>query len=75
MARMAGLARTAFEGFETVNLEVNGTVLWVRYRRHPDARAPAVLLLHGFPQTGFIWHRMAACLAANYSVVCPDLRG
>ncbi|SNQ50079.1 Pimeloyl-ACP methyl ester carboxylesterase [Frankia canadensis] len=34
-----------------------------------------VLLLHGFPQTHLAWRHVAADLAANHLVVCPDLRG
>jgi haloacetate dehalogenase len=36
---------------------------------------PAVLLLHGFPQTHAMWHRVAPRLAAAHTVVAPDLRG
>jgi haloacetate dehalogenase len=36
---------------------------------------PPVLLLHGWPQTGQIWHKVAPRLAERYTVVCPDLRG
>lgn len=36
---------------------------------------PALLMLHGFPQTKAIWHRVAPELAKNYSVVVADLRG
>ncbi|CRG84627.1 hypothetical protein PISL3812_01886 [Talaromyces islandicus] len=36
---------------------------------------PAVLLLHGFPQTHHIWHRIADDLAQSYFVVAMDLRG
>ena len=38
-------------------------------------RGPALLLLHGHPQTHAIWHRVAAELAERYTVVAPDLRG
>ncbi|MFF5052980.1 alpha/beta fold hydrolase [Micromonospora sp. NPDC000663] len=36
---------------------------------------PPVVLLHGFPQTHLIWRHVAADLAADHTVVCPDLRG
>jgi haloacetate dehalogenase len=36
---------------------------------------PAVVLLHGFPQTHLIWRHVAADLAKDYTVICPDLRG
>jgi haloacetate dehalogenase len=36
---------------------------------------PPLLLLHGYPQTHAIWHKVAQQLARSYSVVCADLRG
>lgn len=36
---------------------------------------PPLLLLHGYPQTHAMWHRVAPALARRYTVVCPDLRG
>src|SRR6201996_1354150 len=34
-----------------------------------------VVLLHGFPQTHLMWRHVAAALAAEHTVICPDLRG
>ena len=56
------------------------------YRRVPVAdgvslnvavggRGPVVVLLHGFPQTHLMWRHVAADLAADHIVICPDLRG
>ena len=36
---------------------------------------PPVLLLHGYPQTHAMWHKVAPSLARDYTVVCADLRG
>ncbi|MBO0924685.1 alpha/beta hydrolase [Cellulomonas sp. zg-ZUI199] len=36
---------------------------------------PAVVLLHGFPQTHVMWRHVAADLARDHTVICPDLRG
>ncbi|WP_163542346.1 alpha/beta fold hydrolase [Occultella kanbiaonis] len=36
---------------------------------------PPVVLLHGFPQTRLMWARVAAELATDHTVICPDLRG
>jgi haloacetate dehalogenase len=36
---------------------------------------PPLLLLHGFPQTHAMWHRVAPALTASHTVVCADLRG
>src|ERR1700730_3914835 len=34
-----------------------------------------VVLLHGFPQTHLMWRHVAATLAADHTVICPDPRG
>ncbi len=36
---------------------------------------PPLLLLHGYPQTHVMWHRVASSLARHFFVVCADLRG
>ncbi len=36
---------------------------------------PPVLLLHGYPQTHIMWHRVAPVLAQNFTVIAADLRG
>ncbi|MGO2111617.1 MAG: alpha/beta hydrolase [Pseudoclavibacter sp.] len=36
---------------------------------------PPVLLLHGYPQTKAMWHRVAPVLAESHTVVAADLRG
>src|ERR1700683_4736082 len=36
---------------------------------------PPVVLLHGFPQTHLMWRHVAEALAAEHTVICPDLRG
>jgi haloacetate dehalogenase len=40
-----------------------------------SGEGPPVLLLHGYPQTHAIWHKVAPALARKYTVVCADLRG
>jgi haloacetate dehalogenase len=50
---------------------VNGIELAVRSM----GSGPPLLLLHGFPQTHAIWHRVAPLLARDYRLVMPDLRG
>lgn len=59
----AGFTRTtiATQG-ATINVLIGGT------------GAP-VLLLHGYPQTHVMWHKIAPRLAKDFSVVIPDLRG
>src|SRR3712207_9263554 len=34
-----------------------------------------VVLLHGWPETWYAWHRVMPALAKNYTVIAPDLRG
>jgi len=36
---------------------------------------PALLLLHGYPQTNVMWHRVAPALARHFSLIMPDLPG
>ena len=36
---------------------------------------PPLLLLHGYPQTGYMWHKIAPRLAEDFTVVVADLRG
>jgi haloacetate dehalogenase len=38
-------------------------------------KGPPLLLLHGYPQTHIMWHKLAPALAERFTVVCPDLRG
>ena len=45
----------------------------MRYAGPKDG--PGLLLLHGYPQTSAMWHRMAPRLQGEFRVVCPDLRG
>ena len=60
-----------FEKFVLEYVDVGAATLRVR---HGGSGYP-VLLLHGHPRTHTTWHRVAPLLAADYSVVCPDLRG
>jgi haloacetate dehalogenase len=45
----------------------------IAYRRAGDG--PPLLLLHGFPQTNMMWHRIAPALAEHFTVIAADLRG
>jgi haloacetate dehalogenase len=53
----------------------NGIAQNVRYDARAGAGLPPLLLLHGFPQTHAIWHRVAARLRTRFRLVMPDLRG
>ncbi|MET0337791.1 MAG: alpha/beta fold hydrolase, partial [Caulobacter sp.] len=58
-------------GFKTIEIATNGTTLHVR----TGGSGPAVVLLHGYGETGDMWGAMAADLARDHTVVVPDLRG
>ena len=62
-----------FQEYAEERIEGDGAELFVR-RAGPDD-APPVVLLHGYPQTSAMWHRVAPILARSYQVICPDLRG
>ena len=47
----------------------------LHYATAGDPQHPALLLLHGFPQTHVLWRRVAQQLSARYFLVMPDLRG
>ena len=64
-----------FEGFETRRFAVNGIEIFARVPSGAQGTRPALLLLHGFPQTHVMWQRVAQQLAQDYFVVLPDLRG
>ena len=54
----------------------NGIALNVRHDAAGAAASrPALLMLHGFPQTHAIWHRVADRLRRHFTLVMPDLRG
>jgi len=62
-----------FAGFNEALYRVGDTELYVRTGGSPDG--PPLLLLHGYPQTHAMWHRVAMRLADRYRLVLPDLRG
>ena len=57
--------------FHTTMIKTNGTSLFVRVGGHGSA----VVLLHGFGDTGDMWAPLAAVLVKNHTVIVPDLRG
>ncbi|MEV4139923.1 alpha/beta hydrolase [Dactylosporangium sp. NPDC049742] len=57
-----GYQRVAVDDDVTLNVAVGGT-------------GSPIVLLHGFPQTHVMWRHVAADLAADHTVICPDLRG
>jgi pimeloyl-ACP methyl ester carboxylesterase len=63
-----------FDGFESRSFEVNGTSIHARCSRLTlgEPQRPAMLLLHGFPRSHVIWHRLAQRLSQSYFLVMPD---
>ena len=60
-----------FEGFRREFIQANG----VEIHAVVGGEGPPLLLLHGYPQTHVMWHRIAAPLAERFTVVATDLRG
>jgi haloacetate dehalogenase len=60
-----------FPGFKARNVRTSGATIHLVGK----GDGPPLLLLHGYPQTHAMWHRIAPALAREYTVVCPDLRG
>jgi pimeloyl-ACP methyl ester carboxylesterase len=88
MRRLAPVAFTAFllavlampalakvqpfpPGFKTETISTDGARIFVRVGGH----GPAVVLLHGYGETGDMWAPLAAKLARDHTVIVPDLRG
>lgn len=57
--------------FHASLIATNGTKLYVRVGGH----GPAVIMLHGFGDTGDMWEPAAIVLAKDHTVIVPDLRG
>ena len=72
---LSGRAAASIEpfpaSFHTQMLATNGTSLYVRV----GGQGPAVVLLHGFGDTGDMWAPLAAILVKTHTVIVPDLRG
>src|SRR5258706_1146128 len=58
-------------GFKTQDITTNGITIHVRVGGH----GPAVLLLHGYGETGDMWSPLASTLDDEHTVIVPDLRG
>ncbi len=70
-----GLTGTSFQmdnmTFSHHTASVNGIQMHYVIGGHGDP----VVLLHGWPETWYAWHKVMPALAKNYTVVAPDLRG
>lgn len=59
------------DSFRAQEMPTNGTTLHVRV----GGTGPAVVLIHGYGDTGDMWAPLAAALVGNHTVIVPDLRG
>ncbi|HSB97525.1 MAG TPA: alpha/beta hydrolase [Spongiibacteraceae bacterium] len=66
-----GQTLTYPQEFKTQNITTNGTTIFVR----SAGSGPAVVLVHGYGDTGDMWVPLAVDLARDHTVVIPDLRG
>lgn len=60
-----------FPGFDTLTVETGLARLFCR----TGGSGPPLLLLHGYPQSHVIWHKIAPRLAEHFTLVMPDLPG
>jgi haloacetate dehalogenase len=58
-------------GLDQLTVRANG----IRINAWTGGNGSPVLLLHGYPQTGQMWRKIAPKLLDAFTVVCPDLRG
>jgi haloacetate dehalogenase len=68
---MASADASLFPGFESRRVATSGAEIACTIG---GSGAP-LLLLHGYPQTHAMWHKVAPRLAERFTVVCSDLRG
>ncbi len=69
---MNSLKKELFPGFEQRSVDVADDI---QVAVTIGGSGPALLLLHGHPQTSALWHRVATRLSESYTVVAADLRG
>ncbi len=60
-----------FKSFKNRKIRTSGATINLVH----GGKGPPVLLLHGYPETHAMWHKVAPLLARDYTVVCADLRG
>jgi haloacetate dehalogenase len=60
-----------FPGFKRKRIRTSGAAINLVH----GGVGPPLLLLHGYPQTHAIWHRVAPELAKRFTVIAADLRG
>jgi haloacetate dehalogenase len=68
---VTGTLPDLFPGFEKRTFDTRGAQIFARI----GGSGPPLVLLHGYPQTHVMWHRVAPKLAEHFTLVIPDLRG
>ena len=58
-------------GFRIERIMIDGASMYVRV----GGKGPAIVMLHGFGDTGDMWAPMAAALVKGHTIIVPDLRG
>ena len=58
-------------GFHTEEIKADGATIYVRV----GGKGPAVVMLHGFGDTGDMWVPVAKALSSRRTIIVPDLRG
>src|SRR5215207_11017305 len=71
MAGMTADLADLFPSFQSRWIDVGMGRMFARV----GGEGPPLVLLHGFPQTHVMWHRLAGTLAERFTIVAPDLRG
>ncbi|HEX5263497.1 MAG TPA: alpha/beta fold hydrolase, partial [Phenylobacterium sp.] len=72
LASAAGAAVQPFPAsFQVRDIAVDGATIHVRVGGH----GPAVLMLHGFGDSGDMWQPLAVQMMGDHTVIVPDLRG
>src|SRR5680860_1315892 len=67
----ATVKNALFDGFESKRIATRETEINLKI----GGKGPPLLLLHGYPQTHVIWHKIAPELAKTHTVIATDLRG
>jgi haloacetate dehalogenase len=60
-----------FPGFQQFDIDCNG----INIHGVKGGSGPPLLLLHGYPQTHVMWHKIAPPLAERFTIIAADLRG
>src|SRR5262245_56607193 len=71
MLSASAAVRPVPAGFHAQEIKTQGATIHVRV----GGKGPAVVMLHGFGDTGDMWAPLAAALAKDHTIIVPDLRG